>query len=381
MPEPEIARFPSRPYRATLYFSTKPLKQGGKAMSSTRVIKANGIDLFIREAGQGPLVMLCHGWPELSYSWRHQIPALAAAGFHVVAPDMRGYGQSAAPADVSAYSIFDTVGDIVGLVQALGESKAMVVGHDWGAPVAWHAALFRPDIFTAVAGLSVPPPFRGRGKPLDLLRQGGVTNFYWQYFQVPGVAEVELERDVARTMRIVLGGRGLADPSAAMFVQEGKGFLGHATADEPLPDWLSEADLAYFTETFRKSGFRGGLNWYRNLDRNWELTAPLAGCADPPAVPLHCRFERRRHYRPDRRQARQRTRARAAKSHTKTDHRRRRPLGAAGAARRGQRCAREIPARSVGALADVLLHCDVSGARLLRLGESAPKVKPARILF
>ncbi|MHC2617569.1 pimeloyl-ACP methyl ester carboxylesterase [Bradyrhizobium diazoefficiens] len=187
---------------------------------------------------------------------------------------MRGYGQSAAPADVSAYSIFDTVGDIVGLVQALGESKAMVVGHDWGAPVAWHAALFRPDIFTAVAGLSVPPPFRGRGKPLDLLRQGGVTNFYWQYFQVPGVAEVELERDVARTMRIVLGGRGLADPSAAMFVQEGKGFLGHATADEPLPDWLSEADLAYFTETFRKSGFRGGLNWYRNLDRNWELTAP-----------------------------------------------------------------------------------------------------------
>ncbi|MDA9400537.1 alpha/beta fold hydrolase [Bradyrhizobium sp. CCBAU 45389] len=243
-------------------------------MSSTRMIKANGIDLYIREAGQGPLVVLCHGWPELSYSWRHQIPALADAGFHVVAPDMRGYGQSAAPADVNAYSIFDTVGDVVGLVQALGESKAMVVGHDWGAPVAWHAALFRPDIFTAVAGLSVPPPFRGRGKPLDLLREGGVTNFYWQYFQAPGVAEAELERDVARTMRIVLGGRGLADPTAAMFVQEGKGFLGHATAGEPLPAWLSEADLAYFTEAFRKCGFRGGLNWYRNLDRNWELTAP-----------------------------------------------------------------------------------------------------------
>lgn len=243
-------------------------------MSSTRVIKANGIDLFIREAGQGPLVVLCHGWPELSYSWRHQIPALAAAGFHVVAPDMRGYGQSAAPADIGAYSIFDTVGDIVGLVQALGATRAMVVGHDWGAPVAWHAALFRPDIFTAVAGLSVPPPFRGRGKPLELLRANGVTNFYWQYFQTPGVAEAELEHDIARTMRIVLGGRGLADPTAAMFVQDGKGFLGHATTDEPLPDWLSETDLAYFTEAFRKSGFRGGLNWYRNLDRNWELTAP-----------------------------------------------------------------------------------------------------------
>ncbi|OPY95639.1 epoxide hydrolase [Bradyrhizobium sacchari] len=243
-------------------------------MSSTRMIKANGIDLYIREAGQGPLVVLCHGWPELSYSWRHQIPALADAGFHVVAPDMRGYGQSAAPADVNAYSIFDTVGDVVGLVQALGESKAMVVGHDWGAPVAWHAALFRPDIFTAVAGLSVPPPFRGRGKPLDLLREGGVTNFYWQYFQAPGIAEAELERDVARTMRIVLGGRGLSDPTAAMFVQADKGFLGHAPAGEPLPAWLGEADLAYFTESFRKSGFRGGLNWYRNLDRNWELTAP-----------------------------------------------------------------------------------------------------------
>jgi pimeloyl-ACP methyl ester carboxylesterase len=175
---------------------------------------------------------------------------------------------------VNAYSIFDTVGDVVGLVQALGETKAMVVGHDWGAPVAWHAALFRPDIFTAVAGLSVPPPFRGRGKPLDLLRQNGVTNFYWQYFQTPGVAEAEFEHDVARTMRIVLGGRGLADPSAAMFVQDGKGFLGHGHPEEPLPDWLSEADLAYFTETFAKSGFRGGLNWYRNLDRNWELTAP-----------------------------------------------------------------------------------------------------------
>ncbi len=135
-------------------------------MSSSRTISANGIDMFVREAGQGPLVVLCHGWPELSYSWRHQITALAAAGFRVVAPDMRGFGRTSAPADVGAYTIFDTVGDMVALVAALGEKQAMVVGHDWGAPVAWHAALFRPDIFTKVAGLSVPPPFRGRGRPL-----------------------------------------------------------------------------------------------------------------------------------------------------------------------------------------------------------------------
>ena len=150
-------------------------------------------------------MVLCHGWPELSYSWRHQIPAIAAAGFHVVAPDMRGFGRTSAPADVAAYSIFDTVGDMVALVAALGEKQAVIVGHDWGAPVAWHAALFRPDIFTAVAGLSVPPPLRGRGRPLDTLRDSGITNFYWQYFQTPGVAEAEFERDVGLTMRTLLG--------------------------------------------------------------------------------------------------------------------------------------------------------------------------------
>jgi epoxide hydrolase A/B len=243
-------------------------------LASERTISANGIELFLREAGEGPLVLLCHGWPELSYSWRHQIPALASAGFHVVAPDMRGYGRSSAPSDIAAYSIFDMVGDMVGLVGALGEKKAVIVGHDWGAPVAWHAALFRPDMFTAVAGLSVPPPFRGRGRPLDMLRQNGITNFYWQYFQTPGVAEAEFERDVRLTFRTLLGPRGFSDPATATFIQPGKGFLGEPLADAPLPSWISETDIDHFAETYRKSGFRGGLNWYRNIDRNWELTAP-----------------------------------------------------------------------------------------------------------
>jgi pimeloyl-ACP methyl ester carboxylesterase len=245
-------------------------------MPSSRTISANGIEIFLLEQGEGPLVVLCHGWPELSYSWRHQIPAITAAGFRVAAPDMRGFGKTSAPVDVNAYSIFDHVGDMVALVEALGEKQAVIIGHDWGAPVAWHAALFRPDIFTAVAGLSVPPPFRGRGRPLDTLRDSGITNFYWQYFQTPGVAEAEFERDVTLSMRTLLG-RGFSDPSASMFVEDGKGFLGHPRADLPLPDWLSEADLAYFSAAYRQSGFRGGLNWYRNIDRNWELTAPWQG--------------------------------------------------------------------------------------------------------
>ena len=245
-------------------------------MPSSTTISANGIELALLEQGEGPLVILCHGWPELSYSWRQQIPAIAAAGFRVVAPDMRGFGRTSAPAEIEAYSIFDTVGDMVALVAALGAKRAAIIGHDWGAPVAWHAAMFRPDIFSAVAGLSVPPPSRGRALPLASLRASGITNFYWQYFQEPGVAEAEFERDVALSMRTLLG-RGFSDPSASLFIEEGKGFLGEARADRPLPDWLSEADLAFFSEAYRKSGFRGGLNWYRNIDRNWELTAPWQG--------------------------------------------------------------------------------------------------------
>lgn len=224
-------------------------------MSSSRMISANGIEIFVTEQGSGPLVLLCHGWPELSHSWRHQLPALAAAGYHVVAPDMRGYGRTSAPQDISAYSIFDLVGDMVALVAALGETKATIIGHDWGAPVAWHAALFRPDVFTAVGGLSVPPPFRGREKPLDTLAKSGVTNFYWQYFQKPGVAEAEFERDVGFTMRAVTFG-----VESSLFLKEGQGFLGDTTKERARPAWVSEDDLAHVVETYTRTGFRGGLN-------------------------------------------------------------------------------------------------------------------------
>lgn len=247
------------------------------AMSSTRMLAVNGIDMFIRESGSGPLVLLCHGWPELSYSWRHQLSALADAGFHVVAPDMRGFGRTSAPAAIDAYTIFHTTGDVVALVAALGEKQAVIIGHDWGAPVAWHAAMFRPDIFTAVGGLSVPPPTRGRGRPLQTLHDQGITNFYWQYFQEPGAAEAEFEQDVDFTMHAVFSKGFSTESPMSQFVQTGLGFLGDRTIPRPLPPWITPADIAHFIDTYRAAGFRGGLNWYRNIDRNWELTAPWQG--------------------------------------------------------------------------------------------------------
>jgi hypothetical protein len=152
----QLRRRLNDPVAAHQGLPTKSRKQGGKAMSFSRTTSANGIEMFLLEQGAGPLLVLCHGWPELSYSWRHQIPGIAAAGYYVGAPDMREFGETSTPDDIDAYTIFDHVGDMVALVAALGERQAVIVGHDWGAPVAWQAVMFRVDIFSAVAGLSIP---------------------------------------------------------------------------------------------------------------------------------------------------------------------------------------------------------------------------------
>jgi pimeloyl-ACP methyl ester carboxylesterase len=247
-----------------------------------RVVEANGIRMRIAEQGAGPLVVLCHGFPESWYSWRHQLPALAAAGFHAVAPDMRGYGGTDRPDDVTRYTLLHLVGDMVGLLGALGETSAAIVGHDWGAPVAWHAALLRPDRFPAVVGLSVPFRPRGSTRPTTAMPQTADAQFYQLYFQAPGVAEAELERDVRRTMRSVLTSiAGDAPPGAraggvGMVPRQG-GLLSGMTDPPALPPWLTEADVDVFVGEFTRTGFRGGLNWYRNIDRNWELLAPFAG--------------------------------------------------------------------------------------------------------
>jgi pimeloyl-ACP methyl ester carboxylesterase len=240
---------------------------------------ANGIRIHYAELGTGPLVLLCHGFPEGWYSWRDQLHALARAGYRAVAPDMRGYGGTEAPAEISAYSIMDIVGDMIGLVGVLGEQQAVIIGHDWGANIAWHAALFRQDVFPAVAALSVPFRQRGPAPPLQMLRKAGQLSHYWFHFQEPGVAEAEFERDIRTALRRVLYSISGDAPAETrrLTLQPGKGWLANTIDPERLPGWLTDADLDHMAAEFSRSGFRGGLNWYRNIDRNWQLTAPWAG--------------------------------------------------------------------------------------------------------
>ena len=250
-----------------------------------RFVETNGIRMHLAEAGSGPLVVLCHGFPESWYSWRHQLVALADAGFHAVAPDMRGYGQTDRPEAIDQYTLLHLVGDMVGVLGALNAETAVIAGHDWGAPVAWHAALLRPDRFRAVIGLSVPYRPRGSARPTTVMPQTEDAIFYQLYFQEPGVAEKELERDPRDTLRRLLyGASGDARTSAVKIggggggmVPRGGGFLGGRDVVVPLPPWLTEADVDYYAAEFVRTGFRGGLNWYRNIDRNWEILAPWTG--------------------------------------------------------------------------------------------------------
>jgi pimeloyl-ACP methyl ester carboxylesterase len=250
-----------------------------------RTVDVNGLQLHLAEAGpaDGPVVLLLHGFPECWYSWRHQLAALAAAGFHAVAPDQRGYARSDAPAAVEAYTVLHLVGDAVGVLDALGAERAVVVGHDWGAPVAWHTALLRPDRVRGVVGLSVPFLPRGTAPPTEGLARRFGPGHYMLHFQTPGVADAELAADPRATFRRLLSrtSGGAAPPS--LVVEPGGDFLDVLPEPSELPDWLTEADLDTYVAEYGGRGFTGGLNWYRNLDRNWELTAAWQGA--PITVP------------------------------------------------------------------------------------------------
>jgi len=269
------------------------------AHTTTRTVTRNEVNLAVDVAGEGPPVVLAHGFPELAFSWRHQVPALVAAGYRVAVPEQRGYGRSDRPTAVEDYDMVQLTADLLAVLDDLGEEKAVFVGHDWGAMVVWWLALMAPDRVRGVVGMSVPFLPRGPVPTITLLRQIYAEGFFYMvYFQDPGVADAELAADPARTMRRLLagatadaaadGGGGASFPAA-----DGRGFIDRLPEPTGLPAWLDQAELDFYIAEFTRTGFTGGLNWYRNLDRNWHLTEHLddahitcpslfiAGSADP----------------------------------------------------------------------------------------------------
>lgn len=229
----------------------------------SRQVPANGIELRVVEHGEGAPVVFCHGFPELGFSWRHQVFALADAGFRTLAPDMRGYGGSSRPDRVEDYDLLTISADLVGLLDAAGLEDAIFVGHDWGASVVWQLARAYPDRVRAVAGLSVPATPRSSAPPVPILRKRLGEDFYMVWFQEPGVADPVLDKNVRHTL--------LQDD-----VLSARNFLDTDGPEPPLPAWLTPAEFDYYVQAFTATGFTGGLNYYRTLDRTWELTAHLA---------------------------------------------------------------------------------------------------------
>ncbi|MDA1372863.1 MAG: alpha/beta hydrolase [Proteobacteria bacterium] len=275
----------------SLMFSASAYSQRGtNAMSSPspvdgvtfRFIEANGLRMRIAEAGDtGPLILLAHGWPESWYSWRHQLTGLAAAGYRVVAPDMRGYGETDKPAAVNDYDTVHTAGDMVGILDALGEETAIMVGHDWGSLVAWNTVLMYPDRFSALIAMSVPYGGRAAQSPLASWKAAFGDNFYYILYhnEAGGVAEAEYDSDPRGLIsRLYLSPQS---PREAPTITDPKrsagGWIGRLGAPIGLPDWLTQQDLDYVVGQFEMAGFRGGVNYYRNFHRNWEITEHLDG--------------------------------------------------------------------------------------------------------
>jgi pimeloyl-ACP methyl ester carboxylesterase len=274
------------------------------ATTTERIVTVNGVDLRVIDSDpdglepEAPLVVLCHGFPELAYSWRHQIPALVRAGYRVIAPDQRGYGGSTRPAPVEDYDIVHLTDDILGLVDEAGAEQAVVVGHDWGAMVAWGFARRHPGRTRGVVGMSVAFTPRPSSPPVETMRalfQG--MFFYVVYFQEPGVADADLNSDPAGTMRGMLAGLNTTvareNQADLLSADDGRGFVERLATTAPLPDWLQQSELDHYIAEFARTGFTGGINWYRNFDRNWKLdealgdtriTVPalfITGAADP----------------------------------------------------------------------------------------------------
>ncbi|MFQ6631678.1 hypothetical protein Gotur_009008 [Gossypium turneri] len=242
-----------------------------------RIVKVNGINMHVAEKGQGPVILFVHGFPELWYSWRHQISALSSKGYRAVAPDLRGYGGTDALDSGTCYTCFHIVGDLVELLNTIApDQQVFVVGHDWGAIIAWYLCLFRPDKVKAVLTLSVPfTPRNPQMKPTDGWRAIYGNDYYICRFQEPGEIEAEFAEMGTETVMKALLTYRVPDP---LMLPKGKPFGHSANTPITLPSWLSEEEVNYYVTKFNKSGFTGVINYYRNFDRNWELMAPWGGC-------------------------------------------------------------------------------------------------------
>jgi pimeloyl-ACP methyl ester carboxylesterase len=257
-----------------------------------KLVDTNGVQLRVLEAGDrgAPAVILAHGFPNLGYSWRRIIPALSEAGYHVLAPDQRGYGGSSRPEAVDAYDIAALTADLVGLLDDAGAQRAVWVGHDLGGMVVWAAAHLHPDRVAGVVGLNFPPVPRGKLAPTQAYRKMvGDSFLYMLYFQQPGVADAELDQDPARTLRRMISFdlQSLTDPEVAirMITPGPMGFIDRLPEPGGPPDWLDAAEFDYYVTEFTRTGFTGGLNWYRNFDRNWQTLAnPPAATVSVPAL-------------------------------------------------------------------------------------------------
>jgi pimeloyl-ACP methyl ester carboxylesterase len=239
-----------------------------------RSVRANQIDIHLAEAGHGPAVVLLHGFPELWYSWRHQLPALAEAGYHAIAPDLRGYGRTSVPPAVEDYGMVHMVADVTGILDVLGAHRAVIAGHDWGANIAWACAQLHPDRVAAVAALSVPFQPRTPEPPLQLLRRIAAGRFNWALYFQERAAEAELEQDAARSLRLMfyaLSGDAPEDLAPRLLggLPAGSRLLDPIPEPARLPAWLSADDLSHYASEFNRTGFAGALNRYRNLDRDW----------------------------------------------------------------------------------------------------------------
>ncbi|MFH8892783.1 alpha/beta fold hydrolase [Streptomyces sp. NPDC054904] len=249
-----------------------------------RLVPSPAGRIHVVERGAGPLVLLVHGFPESWYSWRHQMPVLAAAGYRVAAIDVRGYGRSSKPGDREAYRMLELVEDNVAVVHALGERSAVIIGHDWGSAIAANSALTRPDVFRAVGMLSVPYAPRGGPRPSEVFASmGGDEEFYISYFQEPGRAEAEIEPDVRGWLAgfyaaMSAGTQPAPDAPSPHFVSRGQGErLRDRFPSDRLPAWLGEDDLDVYSGEFERTGMSGGLNRYRNMDRDWKDLADFDG--------------------------------------------------------------------------------------------------------